>query len=386
MAAGLHPNAAALQWNDQQRADGSTYTSFDPMRSPYNTHYNAHPANLNLPKQQPAAEPPKFLCLNELPRMPSPSPPVSPERRRNPRESPFLRLPTEIRLYIYSLLVLPRRSTDLLPSYEKVHSSTHDYFDYDKKQHGTDRPSTANLQHPTLLIRTLDPDRYRKRYPEIRPLPIRSKYSVRCDRFRSACKSTTYHCVNNPRIEDQLAILRTNKQIHFEAAEMLYSSYTFDFDTHVEAIVPFLSDLTAFARSCIKSVRFVKRALAFEKEFDRCEWTSALRYLTSSQSGIALKKLELGIVAGRPGEKGWDRIAQYTAQDFRLLRSLGGMEWMQYLLEIQNLQELDVHAVVEHCPPATNSMAMAEYIRFSASVETGFRDFLQEQMLIGAAA
>ncbi|KAI7202069.1 hypothetical protein KC365_g18577, partial [Hortaea werneckii] len=125
---------------------------------------------------------------------------------------------------------------------------------------------------------------------------------------------------------------------------------------------------------------------AFEKEFDRCEWTSALRYLTSSQSGIALKKLELGIVAGRPGENGWDRIARYTAQDFKLLRSLGGMEWMQYLLEIQNLQELDVHAVVEHCPPATNSMAMAEYIRFSASVETGFRDYLQEQMLIGAAA
>ncbi|KAI7689895.1 hypothetical protein KC353_g19389, partial [Hortaea werneckii] len=180
MAAGLHPNAAALQWNNQQRADGSTYTSSDPMSPPYNSPYNAHPANLNPQQQQPAAEPPKFLCLNELPRMPSSSPPVSPERRRNPRESPFLRLPTEIRLYIYSLLVLPRRSTDLLPSYEKVHSSTHDYFDYDKKQHGTDRPCTANLQQPTLLIRTLDPDRYRKRYPEIRPLPIRSKYSVRC--------------------------------------------------------------------------------------------------------------------------------------------------------------------------------------------------------------
>lgn len=320
--------------------------------------------------------------------MPSPSPPVSPERRRIAAhgDSPFLRLPTEIRLQIYSLLVLPRKATDLLPSFEKVHSSTQDYFDYDKKQHGTDRPMTANLSQPTLLIRTIDPDRYKKRYPSVRPEPIRSKYSVRCDRFRSACKSTTYHCVNNPRIEDQLAILRANKQIHYEAAELLYSSYTFDFDTHVEAIVPFLSDLTAFARGCIKSVRFVKRALAYEKEFDRCEWSSALRYLTSDQSSINLKKLELGIVAGRPGENGWDRIAKYSAQDFRLLRSLGGMEWMQYLLEIKELQELDVKAVVEHCPPATNSMAMAEYIRFSASVETGFRDFLQQHLMIPAAA
>lgn len=329
----------------------------------------------------------RFLCLNELPRMPSPSPPLSPARRPPPTtESRFLRLPTEIRLQIYTLLVLPRKPTDLLPSYEKVHSSTQDYFDYDKKQHGTDRPSTATLTHPTLLIRTLDPDRFRKRYPDLRPTPTRTKYSVRCERFRSACKSTTYHCVNNPRIEDQLGILGANKQIHAEAAELLYSSYTFDFDTHVEAIVPFLSDLTPFARSCIKSIRLVKRALAYEKEFDRCEWSAALRYLTSSSSNIALKRFELGIVAGRPGANGWERIARYSAQDFKLLKQLGNMEWLQYLLELRGLQELDVQAVVEHCPPGTNSMAMAEYIRFSASVESGFREFLRGELLVRGLA
>lgn len=383
------PPAAAIRSNDSDnRPTNVTNVSLGFMRPLYTScteHYHAQEDKERKAENQSGS---RFLCLNELPRMPSPSPPVSPARRPyvDGQQSPFLRLPPELRLQIYSLLVLPRKSTDLLPSFEKVHSSCQDYYDYDRKAYGTDRPATADLSHPALLIRTIDPMRYGQRYPQSRPFPIRNKYSVRCDRFRSACKSTTYHCVNNPRFEDHLAILRANKQIHAEAAELLYSSYTFDFDSHVEAIVPFLSDLTPFARSCVKSIRFVKRALAYEKEFDRCEWSHALRYLTSTSSGISLRKLELGIVAGRPGENGWDRVPRYNAEYFRQCRSDGeSMEWVQYLLEIQGLQELEVHAVVEHCAPGTNSSAMAKYIRFSASVEGGFSEYLREQLVSVAA-
>ena len=328
-------------------------------------------------QQQPQVHESRFLCLNELPRMPSPSP----TRHNSAQQSPFLRLPAELRLQIYALLVLPRNATDLLPSYEKVHASTQDYFDYEKKLLGSDRPVTANLSNPALLIRTLDPERYKKRFPALRPEPVRSKYSVRCDRFRAACRSTTYHCVNNPRIEDQMGIMRANKQIHAEAAELLYSTYAFDFDTHVEAIVPFFSDLTPFSRSCIKSIRLVKRALAYEKEFDRAEWSTALRYLTSTSSGISLRRLDLGVVCGRPGDRGWDRVARYGKRDFDLVKGLEGMEWMQYLLEVRGLQELTVQAVVEHCAPGTNSMAMAGFIRFSASVEGGFREWLMGELI-----
>nr|POF04136.1 hypothetical protein CFP56_21891 [Quercus suber] len=328
--------------------------------------------------QQSTYEGPRFLCLNELPRMPSPP-------SRQSAQSPFLRLPIEIRLQIYSLLVLPRRSDDLLPNHQKVHASIEDSYDYDRKQYGTHRPSTADLTNPTLLIRTINPTVYSTRQSKQRAPHMRSAYSVRSDRFRARCMTTTYHCVNAPRIEDQLAILRTCQKIHAEAAELLYSSYTFDFDTHVEAIVPFLTDLTPFARSCLKSLRIVKRALAYEKEFDRAEWSAALRYLTSTSSGICLQRLQLGIVAGRPGEHGWERTAKYSAHEFHILKNTDGMEWMQYLLEFQGLQQLDVTAVVEHCAPATNSMAMARYIQFSASVDTGFADFLRGQLLtVGA--
>ncbi|SMR45669.1 unnamed protein product [Zymoseptoria tritici ST99CH_1E4] len=291
--------------------------------------------------------------------------------------SPFLRLPTEIRLHIYSLLVLPRQPSDLLPSYEKITSSTQDYYDYDKTRFGTDRTTT----NPTLHIRTFDPQTYPRRYGTNRS-HIRSKYSVRGQSMRFRCMETTYHCVNNPKIESNMALLRTNKQIHAEAAELLYGSYTFDFDTHVEAIAPFMADLTPFARSCIKSVRIVKRALAYQKEFDKCEWSGALRALTDSSNGIALRKLELGIVAGRPGPDGWDDVSTYNASDFGILREQENMEWIQYLLAFRGLQELEVDAVIEHCPPVTSSTNMANYVRFSASVEGGFREWLKGEILV----
>jgi hypothetical protein len=202
--------------------------------------------------------------------------------------------------------------------------------------------------------------------------------------MRSRFTETTYHCINNPRIEDNLAIMRTNTLIHTEVCELLYGHYTFDFDTHVEAVIPFLADLTPYARSCIRSMRIVKRALPYEKEFDRCEWSNAMRYLTTRGNNIKLRRLELGVVAGRPGRSGWDRIPKYSAKDFAVLAQGHGMEWMQYLLEITDLEALDVRAVVEHCAPASSSAAMAHYVRFSASVETGFAEFLRSRLLAGS--
>ena len=301
-----------------------------------------------------------------------------PAANAKPGDSPFLRLPTEIRLQIYALLILPRQANDLLPSHDKVFSSTQDYFDYEKKQHGTDRPAIANLVNPTLLIRTIDPLRYSQ---VVGSRHARSTYSVRCDRFRARCMKTTYHCVNSPQIGQNMGILGANKQIHAEAAELLYSSYTFDFDTHVEAIEPFLQDLTPFSRSCIKSMRVVKRALAYEKEFDRCEWSTAIGSLSIPDFGLGLQKLDLGVVAGRPGVNGWDFVPVYNAGHFEVLKVLEGMEWMRDLLEIKGLQELRVSPIIEHCPPASNSAAIANFIRFSASIEVGLAEFLKGAML-----
>jgi hypothetical protein len=297
-------------------------------------------------------------------------------------ESPFLRLPTEIRLQIYQLLVLPHEHNDLLPSYMKLTASATDFFDYDKMVPGTNLLASSNVHSPTLRFRTIDPLRHDERLGKVEDQQLRSTYSVHCDRFRARCLATTYHCVNSASLSQSVGLLCANKQIHEEVAELIYSHYTFDFDNHVEAIVPFLQDLTPFSRSCIKSIRFVKRSLAYEKEYDKCEWANAMQCLSSPETGLGLQTLDLGIVSGRPGPNGWDTVPPYSAQEFGWLKEMDGMEWLRDVLEIKGLQALNVNAIVEHCPPASNSRAMAGYIRFSASITGGLSEFLKHEMLV----
>lgn len=314
-------------------------------------------------------------------------------------EPPFLRLPTEIRLHIYAYLLLPQTAVQLLASYVKKEDSVKDYYNYEEKRDPTEHPAYTDLSHPYILMRALLGDRYTQRYG---PNSLRKRTHLRSDcivrdRFRAGCKQTTYHCLNIPDIQDNTGILGTSQQIHTECAELLYSSYTFDFDTHVEALVPFIADLTPIARRSIKSIRIVKRALAYEKEYDRAEWGNALSFLSSN---LNIRRLELGIVAGRPIPNGWTNIVPYTRAEFQestllhpvpdtappdILMTGGGegMRWLHHLLKIQGLQELDVSAIVEHCPPASNSAALASFIRFSASIEKGFAEFLRDRMLVG---
>ncbi|GAB7339373.1 hypothetical protein MBLNU457_6013t1 [Dothideomycetes sp. NU457] len=284
----------------------------------------------------------------------------------------FLRLPTEVRLIIYDLLLL--KSTDELDILKTITSAkflpaTPDYYDYEEIGPGSVTP-TSRFSH-VLKIRTEDPQSYAQRQPEHR----RSQFMIRSDRFRARCMHTTYHLVSNIGLHP--LILCANQRIHAEAAEILYSRYTFDFDTHIEAIVPFFSDLTPFARSCVRSIRLVKRALPYEKEFDRAEWSNAINYIAEN---VPVQQLSLGIIAGKPSATGWTNVLPYNEMDFHFLKDMDGMEWVQDLLNINGLERLDVKAVVEHCPPPM-STAMARYVKFSSSVDGSFTQFLKSEMV-----
>jgi hypothetical protein len=191
--------------------------------------------------------------------------------------------------------------------------------------------------------------------------------------------STTYTCTNNNDPGFDAKFLGTCRQIHDEAAEVLYSTYTFDFDTHIEAIIPFLGDLTESARRRVRTIRVTKKALPYEREFDRGEWHSATTYLTSSLPG--LHSLELGIVAGKPGPQGWDNVAAWSKDEFAMmagLRDWAGFEWVRELSRIK-VKEVKVTALVEHCPPP-RSEVMAFWVRLSKSVESGFAEWVRELM------
>jgi hypothetical protein len=187
---------------------------------------------------------------------------------------------------------------------------------------------------------------------------------------------TTYTAANNPGIAP--AIMATCKLIHAEASEVLYSSYTLDFDTHVEAIGAFLADLTPLAKGFVRSVSLVKRATPYDREFDRCKWgtaTSALCHLPS------ICKLHLGVVAGKPGPSGWDGVPVWTKKDFNAMvkwRQWAGFEWVEELSRVRLVDggRIEVKAIIEHCP-MPGSEGMAFWVGVSRNVEGGFAEWVR---------
>ncbi|KAJ4349928.1 uncharacterized protein N0V89_008548 [Didymosphaeria variabile] len=239
--------------------------------------------------------------------------------------SPLLRLPFEIRLMIYEALLFPSKTpssshstsvANLLPDFHTYHSND------------------TNDTPFTLAVRTIDP------YAGVQ--------SSRGWRHRS-----TYHVRTVP------SLLSLNHQIHTEAAKVLYSNYTFSFHTSIEAAVPFFSDLTPLSRGYVRHISLTKKGLPYTKEFDRLEWAALCTYLSRN---LCLSGLSLSIVAGKPGEHGWDGVAPISKEALALMQrmkkdwgsSVGGADltWVEQLFEVKGLREVKVEALVEHCPGA----------------------------------
>jgi hypothetical protein len=342
--------------------------------------------------------------------------------------SPLLRLPMEIRLMIYEYMLLPstQPTTTQGTSVANLLPDFHTYFSED-----------TNNDPFTLSVRTIDPWLGAQ---ASRTWRRRSTYHVRTGTFphytqsftnvySSAIKGpflttttpTTYRVLLSPYTAHLRStvpsLLSINRQVHAEAAKILYSTYTFAFHTSIEAAVPFLSDLTPFSRSHVKNLSITKKALPYTKEFDRAEWESLCAYLadasrvppptsqtplnpntawsnTDLQNGpeaptMFLQHLHLNIIAGRP-EGGWNHITAPTASDYTtMLRmkqqwgaSTGGMdlEWAEQLMAVQGLRNVSVKALVEHCAPVQSEKA-AFWVAFSKSVEEGgFGEWIRGSM------
>lgn len=183
------------------------------------------------------------------------------------------------------------------------------------------------------------------------------------------------------------SLLSLNHQIHAEAAKVLYANYTFSFHTSIEAAVPFFSDLTPVARDSVRHIALTKKGLPYTKEFDRLEWAALCAYLARE---VCISHLHLSIVAGKPGDNGWDNVAPISKEAFALMQrmrndwgsSVGGadLKWVDQLFELKGIREVSVKPLLEHCPGPV-SEAMAFWIVFSKSVEGGFAEWLRGTMI-----
>jgi hypothetical protein len=298
------------------------------------------------------------------------------------------RLPPEIRQMIYELLLAPSSDTTVAVE-EKQEQGVQPpwshypmYFGHVPSSAAARASTTTKdgVKHPTIKIRAIDPfynpTAFRPALHES-PQLIRSRFTIQ-NKYHSCTMRTTYRCINNPDLI-HANILRTCKQIHNEAAPVLYGAWTFDFGSNVEAAVPFLSDLTPLARRCVRSVGLVKAPIAWDGCYERAEWDGATSYLATNLP--SMRRLELGVVAGKPTTGEWDGLPELSKEDVEELVGKGweGLEWVEQVSKIK-VQQLSVEAIVEPCS-APSSDAMALWVTLSKSVEGGFQAYLEELMV-----
>ena len=215
-----------------------------------------------------------------------------------------MRLPVEVRLIIYDLLLNDAGHRTLTFA-----TATLDYY----KSHPNRKRTTCLVLGPGIQ--------------------------------RRACK-TTYRLVTDCDLHTN--ILATTRQINEEASYLLYARHAFDFGLHTEAIVPFLADLTPKSRILVHSIHIVKQARVYSRDFDRCEWSNLCQYLAQR---MLLRKLTLTIKGGHP-LRDWTPTS-YSASDFRTMSKIGyeEIDWVAELLAVRNLKELNILSDVQHCPP-----------------------------------
>lgn len=105
---------------------------------------------------------------------------------------------------------------------------------------------------------------------------------------------------------------------------------------------------------------------------------------------LCLRSLDLGVVAGKPGEDGWDDVRGFEKGEFEVMRRVKGMwggdagmgelEWVEQLFQVKGLKRVGVKALMEYCPRPM-SEGMAFWIAFSKSIEGGFGEWVREGMV-----
>lgn len=311
----------------------------------------------------------------------------------------LLSVPPEIRLHIYSFLLndgnqkwlqirnKPPFSTPPSPTPPQIAAPFH----APRQDNDNDKPAVVPASPP--------------------PRRSSTTYHVmeRTSMFHRRCHKTTYHLHQpDPAVPAMdVAILAVCRTTYHEGTELLYGRHGFDFDTHIEAVVPFLQDRTPYAATMLRSLSVYKRGpmpclgVASEKH----EWSYLCRFLASASinnrhhrqddgdglksAGGAhhnVKRLRLVVECGRPSQA-WEGIQELSESDLRLLSLVGGhtevLEWIAELAKVKGLETLEVVPDSKYLPQP-KSPAMALYAALSASVEHALAPFLRSEMGIVA--
>ncbi|TRX93694.1 hypothetical protein FHL15_005370 [Xylaria flabelliformis] len=298
---------------------------------------------------------------------------------------PLMRIPAELRFMIYAYL------------FDAGETDIHGHDGYYPQSGG--KPKTNRAKEKVISIRNgwkdipsrLGPKaavmRSRRAPSACKLLPQdgkRSRYHVMGGSFTRRYFETTYFLVNEGAYFCT-DLMYVNRKIYAEMSHLVYADYIFDFGADVEAVKPFLSDLTVGTRALVKRISLYKRGPWLLHGSDRSEWRAMCTYLCDYAS---VEHLRLIIQAGLlpatrkdDWENSWsvaNAPRQLSSQDVALLVGIrhSVLEWVEDLFPMKTLR--DVEVLPDFCTmPLPETSEMVVYMALSRSVETGLRDFLR---------
>ncbi|KAK8036834.1 hypothetical protein PG994_015331 [Apiospora phragmitis] len=225
------------------------------------------------------------------------------------------------------------------------------------------------------------------------------------------------------------ALMRVSRLVYTETSSLVYGQHTFDFGADMEAVEPFLSDLTAPSRRMIHAISLYKRGpfpyYGLHSDIDL--WRSVCRYLSklsppSASSSLSsgnrddennssitdgsnetqeqnrlqiphgchhgIRKLRLVVECGKPtyyshlstADTISDEPREMSAADFQLLIDIKheSLDWVTELAQVGGIEELELLSRIIHCPPPS-STSMILFAALSTSIHKGFAECLRKQ-------
>ena len=203
----------------------------------------------------------------------------------------------------------------------------------------------------------------------------RTSYHVLDRSFMRASYQTTY-CLSTP-AKIHPAILGVNRRIGKEAAYFLYGTHNFQFISDLEAVLPFLHDLTIPTRGLIQEITLRKRGSVCIIESESPAWGFVCQNLCMLPN---LRKLKVIIEGGCPRHE-WQGPQTLILSDLRLLYSTHheSLQWVRELASVKGLERLEIVTDMQHMPqPKTTSSLI--FAALSASIETSLVEFLKTDL------
>ncbi|KAI0537077.1 hypothetical protein GGR58DRAFT_502552 [Xylaria digitata] len=299
--------------------------------------------------------------------------------------SPLMQIPCELRLMIYAYLFDAGEPDPNIPS-----SAERTGGDREKQQQKKNSAKIISIRHSTTAMHArlecevcaleVSVPAGRTKVSPTRPAR-RSKYHVIDRSFNRRCVETTYRLANSGAYFCA-ALMRVNRRVYGEAAQLVYAGHTFDFGADVEAVKPFLEDLTDDTRALVASIALYKKGpWLYDCWSDRCEWRATCNYLRTHAS---VKHLRLIVQAGQLAkgrEAEVEGPRELTSRDVALLVDIrhDTLHWVGDVVRLKGLEEIEV--IPDFCtmpPPQTSNMFV--FLAFSASIHTGVKEFLYQRL------